>query len=82
MDLLKKGHQASHKETNIVVVGGPQNNQVEFFLEVTNLHNCLGLAEVEHLLRQNQSTVDLIARDLINEREYVQNLCLWARKDL
>ncbi len=50
-------------------MGGPQNNQVEFFLEVTNLHNCFRLTGIQHLLHQNQSTVNLIARDLIDEIE-------------
>jgi hypothetical protein len=62
---------ASRQKTDAVFVGGPQNNQVEFILEVTTLHNCFGLAGVEHLLHQNQSTVNLIARDLIDEREVV-----------
>ena len=41
--------------------GEKPNNRVEFFLEVTNLYDCLGLA----------STVNLVARDLIDEREFV-----------
>ena len=71
MNLLKKGHHASCQKTDVVFVGGPQNNRVEFFLEVKNLHNCFGLADVKHLLHQHQSTVNLIAQDLINEREVV-----------
>jgi hypothetical protein len=47
-------------------VGRPQN-----FLKVKNLHDCLGLADVKHLLHQNQSTVNQIARDLINKKEAV-----------
>jgi hypothetical protein len=52
-------------------VGGPQNYRVEFFLKVTNLYKCLGLADIEHLSHQDQSTVNLVARDLIDEREVV-----------
>ncbi len=59
------------QKTDVVFVGGPQNNQVEFFLEVTNLYDCLGLADDKHLSHQDQSTVNLVARDLINEREFV-----------
>jgi hypothetical protein len=71
MNLLKEGHHASRQKMDVVFVGGPQNNRVEFFLEVTNLYDCLGLAEVKHLSHQDQSTVNLVAQDLIDEREFV-----------
>ncbi len=52
-------------------MGGPQNNRVKFFLEVTNLYDCLRLTYVEHLAHQYQSTVNLISLDLIDEKELV-----------
>ena len=52
-------------------MGEPQNNRVKFFLKVMSLYDCLGLADVKHLARQYQFTVNLISQDLINEREVV-----------
>ncbi len=60
-----------HQKTDIVFMGGPQNNRVEFFLEVTNLYDCLRLADIEHLAHQYQSTVNLISQDLADKREVV-----------
>jgi hypothetical protein len=71
MNLLKKGHHVSCQKMDVVFVGGPQNNPIKFFFKVTNLHHCFGLADVKHLSHQNQSTVNLNARDLINERKVV-----------
>ena len=54
---------------NIVFMGGP--HRVKFFLEVTNLYDCLGLTDVEHLAHQYQSTVNLISLDLIDKKGVV-----------
>ncbi len=59
------------QKTDIVFMGGPQNNYVEFFHEVTNVYDCLGLADGEYLVHQYQSTVNLISRDLIDKKEVV-----------
>ena len=52
-------------------MGWPDDNCIEFLLEVTNLYNSLGLAYIEHPAHQDETTVNLVLRNLVNEREVV-----------
>jgi hypothetical protein len=38
---------------DVVVVGRPDDYRIEFLLEVTNLYDRLGFANVEHLAHQD-----------------------------
>ncbi len=55
VDLLKNCHHAHGEEAHVVLVHGPENDCVELFLEMTNLDDCLGFANVEHLLHQDEA---------------------------
>jgi hypothetical protein len=72
MNFLEKGHHAGRQKTNVILVGWPKLNWVESLLKVTNLHNGLRLADVEHLPHQHQSiTMNIVAHYLIKEREFI-----------
>ncbi len=53
MNLLEESHLASRQEMNVVLVRWPEKNCVKFFLEMSNLHYCLGLTAVKHLPHQH-----------------------------
>ena len=53
MNFLQEGHHASRQQADVVVVGWPDDYRIEFLLEVTNLYDSLGLANVKHLAHQD-----------------------------
>jgi hypothetical protein len=55
VDLLKNRHHAHGEEAHVVLVHGPENNCAELFLEMMNLDDCLGFANVEHLSHQDEA---------------------------
>jgi hypothetical protein len=71
MNFLEKVHHASCQKTDVILVGRPKLNCVEFLLKVKNLHDGLVLADIKHLPHQHQSTMNLVAHFLIKEREFV-----------
>jgi hypothetical protein len=65
-------------------VGWPDDNHIKFLLKVTNLYNSLGLAYIKHPAHQDETTVNLVPLNLINEREVIlvgkKRLIGWGRE--
>jgi hypothetical protein len=53
MDFLEDSHHLGGKETDVVVMSGPEGNSVKFLLEVTDFNDCLRLADIHHLSKED-----------------------------
>ncbi len=71
MNFLEKSHHMRRQKMDIILVGWPKLNCVEFLHRVTYFHEGLGLADIEHLPHQHQSTKNFVAHFLIKGREFI-----------
>ena len=71
MNLLQEGHHTCCQQADVILVGWPDDNHIKFLLKVTNLYNSLGLAYIKHPAHQDETTVNLVPLNLINEREVI-----------
>ena len=53
VDFLEDSHHLGGKEADVVVMTGPESDCVKFLLEVADFDNCLRLADIHHLSKED-----------------------------
>jgi len=53
VDFLENGHHLGGKETDVVIMTGPESDGIKLPLEVADFDDCLRLADIHHFSKED-----------------------------